>query len=183
MRRRNPYYQPSPYRGNNRLKKYINKSQNGQEMNGECSSPMNGNHAHYNGDESDNSKVNSNKANSYELSIQETNTRSYDDDAQHGHLNGEFSHMKNYDNVNTGNFRDTDNNNGHSSSSSSDTDDEKVEISLSKDARSKDYGFSIADSLYGQGVYVNKVRGGNSFDSLKPYSKIFKVLFQLIFKD
>jgi hypothetical protein len=170
MRRRNPYYQQSPYMANNRLKKYINKSQNGQES-AENGSYTNGNNLNDERlDDSDNHN-HSNKSNgiNYELSIQETNARNFEqEDSQ--------THLKNYDNVNN-NFREDSNGYGSSNSSSNNNDDdEKIEITLNKDSRSKDFGFTIADSVFGQGIYVNKLKNGISLENMKPFTKIFKVI-------
>ena len=52
---------------------------------------------------------------------------------------------------------------------------EKIEIIVNKDYRYNDYGFSIADSLFGKGVFVNKVRTSNQYPYLQPYTQIFKV--------
>jgi hypothetical protein len=52
---------------------------------------------------------------------------------------------------------------------------EKVEIIVNKDYHYNDYGFSIADSLFGKGVFVNKVRTSNQYPYLQPYTQIFKV--------
>ena len=52
---------------------------------------------------------------------------------------------------------------------------EKVEIIVNKDHRYNDYGFSIADSLFGKGVFVNKVRISNQYPYLQPYTQIFRV--------
>ncbi len=57
---------------------------------------------------------------------------------------------------------------------------EKIEIIVNKDHRYGDYGFSIADSLFGKGVFVNKVRNSNQYAYLQPYTQIFKVRKGLI---
>ena len=178
MRRRNPYYQQSPYMANNRLKKYINKSQNGVDLNENASYNTNSNEERP--EESENYNY-SNKSNgiNYELSIQESSVRNFDqEDPQ--------THLKNYDNVNNS-YREENSSNGYGSFNNNKTntnnnnidEDEKVEITLNKDSRSKDFGFTIADSVFGQGIYVNKIKNGISMENMKPFTKIFKVSFKL----
>jgi hypothetical protein len=70
-------------------------------------------------------------------------------------------------------------NSEHEQSNGND-DDEKVEVLIGRDAKHKDFGFSIADSLYGQGVYVSKIRAGSLAEQnlyLKVNTKIFKVSY------
>jgi hypothetical protein len=92
------------------------------------------------------------------------------------------SHMRlknNYDNVGGGGEEV----NGQQSAGGEEClvlDEEKVEVVVSRDVKQKDFGFTIADSLYGQGVYVSKIRPGSLAEQnlyLKTNTKIFKVCF------
>jgi hypothetical protein len=159
---------------NNRLKKYINKSQNGVDSNENASYNTNCNEERPEESENYNHQNKSNGIN-YELSIQESNVRNFDqEDTQ--------THLKNYDNVNNS-YREGNSSNGYGSFNNNTNtnnnnnidEDEKVEITLNKDSRSKDFGFTIADSVFGQGIYVNKVKNGISLENMKPFTKIFKV--------
>ena len=78
------------------------------------------------------------------------------------------NNRNNYDNVINYTLTNTSNND--------DDKCEKIEIIVNKDHRYGDYGFSIADSLFGKGIFVNKVRTVNQYPYLQPYTQIFKVL-------
>lgn len=154
FRRRNQSYQPPSYisngnNQNNNQNNRLKKFTNGSNM-GINNGNINGN-GHHRNDDID--------TKNFELSIQEPNTNQYDEDGK--------SNLKNYDNIHVS--EDTNDSNEY---------EEKVEININKDMRFKDFGFSVADSLYGQGVYVNKIRNGSPAEQsfyLKPHSKIYKV--------
>jgi hypothetical protein len=53
-----------------------------------------------------------------------------------------------------------------------------VDVTISKDPRFNDFGFSISDNFLGSGILVNKIRNGSPADEsqhLKPFTQIFKV--------
>lgn len=71
---------------------------------------------------------------------------------------------------------------GISSMKQNSTIDDRVEIIVNKDHRFGDFGFSISDSLYGKGIYINKVRSNSINPYLKPYTQIYQVCIILCFK-
>jgi len=107
-------------------------------------------------DEYDNNEHNMHKQPSsfnYELSIHEP-----------GDQDQASSSPKNYDNI--------------KSKENDEQNDEKIDVVINKDFRFKDFGFTIAEGLYGNGIYVHKIREGSPADSnyfLKPLSKIYKI--------
>lgn len=175
FRRRNQNFQQSPYVSNGRLKKFSNgtknsngfssgeSSENGSynyrdEKTSECS----GSESDTNQNENVKSSANSFK-NNFELTIRE----SEEEDSSRNSTN-----LKNYDNVN-------EESNGHNAEIIEQI-DEKVEVLINKDHRFKDFGFSIAESLHGNGIYISKIRTGSHAEQnfyLKPNTKIFKVIF------
>ena len=167
-RRRNIGYQPPPQQtylnGSTRLKRIPNgKPPTGQLINEQYDTS-----AHYtvvySGDNEHILNGTSNKLNNVilnELSIQESGTSSFEEDESNSSIKNE---SKNYDNFNL--------ENGDS--------DERVEITINKDQRYKDFGFSISDNVYGKGIFVNKIRMGSPAEQnnfLKPFTQIFKVNF------
>jgi hypothetical protein len=109
-------------------------------------------------DEYDNNEHNNQKqasSFSYELSIHEPGDREQ-----------ASSSPKNYDNIKSKENENDDQN------------DEKIDVVINKDFRFKDFGFTIAEGVYGNGIYVHKIREGSPADSnyfLKPLSKIYKI--------
>ena len=99
-----------------------------------------------------------------ELTIQESNsaTSSYEEAEPNS-----FSKQLNYDNFNLVEAK-------------SDEPEEKIEVTISRDARYKDFGFSISDNFFGSGILINKIRTGSPAEQnshLKPFTQIFKVIF------
>ena len=125
-----------------------NKNQNFSDFN------ENGNGVH--------AEVNSYAKNkNFELSIDEAN--SDDNKEQEFNNNNNSNNPKNYDNVNM------------PVENGCCDEEEKLELVISKDSKYNDFGFSISDSVYGQGIYINKIRADNSNENLKPFCKVFKV--------
>ena len=56
--------------------------------------------------------------------------------------------------------------------------EEKLNVTISKDPRFNDFGFSISDNFLGSGILVNKIRNGSPADEsqhLKAFTQIYKV--------
>jgi hypothetical protein len=87
--------------------------------------------------------------------------------------------LKNYDNLNVSNKASNQINNLNNTSIDNPSVDDKIEISISRDDRYQDFGFTLAKSLHGNGIYVDKIRMGSPAEShlyLKPNTKVFKVI-------
>lgn len=91
--------------------------------------------------------------------------------------------LKNYDNLNVNNKQSNnhlnddvcDRVNNYAASSS---DDDKIEIIISRDDRFNDFGFTLAKSMHGIGIFVEKIRIGSPAENnlyFKPNTKLFKV--------
>lgn len=52
---------------------------------------------------------------------------------------------------------------------------DRVEVTLDKDHRFGDFGFSISDSVNSKGIFVNKVRNSSIGPYLKPYTQIYQI--------
>ena len=159
MRRRNGQNQSSfitnnnnnRYNGTNGKSKFANRSQGNLMENNEKINEM---------DEYDNNEHKQASSFSYELSIHEPGDPG-------DQATSSSSSPKNYDNVIKSRENERD-----------DQHEEKIDVVINKDFRFKDFGFTIAEGLYGHGIYVHKIREGSPADSnyfLKPMSKIYKI--------
>ena len=103
------------------------------------------------------------KNKNFELSIDEANSDDNKEQEFSNNNNNNSNNPKNYDNVNM------------PVENGCCDEEEKLELVISKDSKYNDFGFSISDSVYGQGIYINKIRADNSNENLKPFCKVFKV--------
>lgn len=74
------------------------------------------------------------------------------------------SSVKNYDNINQ---------------NEENLQDDKIEITLTKEKNQNDFGFSVSDSVHGNGIFVSRIKNGSSAERnffLKPKTKIYKVI-------
>ena len=77
----------------------------------------------------------------------------------------------------TSNFYDTKYDN-YATTSTTRTAQDTITLTLKRDKRILDFGFSISDRLYGTGVYVNKVRPNGPAElegTLMPCMRIYRV--------
>ena len=147
------------YASNNRLRRQNSKTPT-NESNGQSNESTNNGH----------STRQSNGVS--ELTIQESAsaTSSYEEDEPNpfnNNNNNNNNKQLNYDNFNLVEAK-------------SDEAEEKIEITISRDSRYKDFGFSISDNFFGSGILVNKIRTGSPAEQnshMKPFTQIFKVIF------
>ncbi|CAF0768783.1 unnamed protein product [Brachionus calyciflorus] len=153
FRRRNQVFQSSPHTSNNRIKKtnVINGSKN--SFHNEMSD-------NFRDDCTEADSPSDNKLNIYKNNIELTIRESEEEDDTASSLSNS---LKNYDNVN----QNEDN-----------IEDEKLEITINKDNINNDFGFSIIDSIHGNGIFVHRIRNGTNAEQnffLRPKTKIFKI--------
>ena len=122
-----------------------------------------------NGDHS--KEIDDNHAKLNELSIQESGSSSLEEEESQNSARNEATSqtniVKNYDN-----YEINDNNKN---------DDEKAETTITRDPRFRDFGFSISDNPFGNGIFVNKIRNGSPAEVnsiLTPFSQIYKVFLK-----
>jgi len=115
---------------------------------------------------SENNEENQTKIN--ELNIHESGSSSLEEDEPNNKNESKNNQTKNYDNFDLSENDKNENN------------DDRVETTISKDPRYRDFGFSISDNLFGNGIFINRIRNGSPAESnphLIPFSQIFKVFF------
>lgn len=122
--------------------------------------------------------------NGHDLNIQESGiTSSFDDDSTHStstqKSDSTLQSINNNNNDNNSTTKKVNYDNFKVSENNSDSDvEERVEVTITKDSRFKDFGFSISDNFFGSGILVNKVRGGSPAEEssyMKPFTQIFKI--------
>jgi hypothetical protein len=167
---------------NNRMNKLNGSKQNinsQRNENYESNQHTNGNGNDYHkeiGDE--------NQAKLNELSIQESGSSSVEEeDSINNNNNG--SNNNNNNNNNTNNKNNTQINGSKNydnfdlnDNSNNDDRNDRIETTINKDPRYRDFGFSISDNLFGQGIFINKIRNGSPAELnplLLPFSQIYKV--------
>lgn len=121
---------------------------------------------HFKEDSIDNDISNEPKANAFKSNFELTIRESEEEEETNGSL---YSSSKNYDNINQNEEY---------------LEDDKIEITLNKDPNQKDLGFSITDSLHGNGIFVYQIKKGTSAERnffLKSKTKIYKVIIDSFF--
>lgn len=186
-RRRNPSFQSQPFlqQGANRLKKFnlgnsnmaqqqINRSDfQSEDSHANNDSPK---PAHYQNELVINEGGNSSTSSSENEPISNSSEDSRKLSARLELMNGK-PNKNMYDNIEDGEKSST--TTGTTTDELLEQIDDKVEVTVAKDFKFKDFGFTVADSVFGQGVYVNKVRAGSQAEQnlyLKSNTKIYKVV-------
>lgn len=133
---------------------------------------MNTNNRNVNSDMSDqfreenieNDLPNDSKVNAFKTNLELTIRESEEEEDTTGSF---CSSAINYDNINQ---------------NEENQEDDKIEITLNKDSNQKDFGFSVTDSVHGNGIFVNQIKKGTAAERnffLKPKTKIYKVIREL----
>ena len=161
---------------NNRMNKLNGSKQNinSQRIENYESNQTNGNGNDYHKEIGDD-----NQAKLSELSIQESGSSSVEEEDSINNNNNNISKNNNKNNNTQMNgSKNYDNFDLNDNSSNNDERNDRIETTINKDPRFRDFGFSISDNLFGQGIFINKIRNGSPAELnplLLPFSQIYKV--------